>query len=459
MEYKLDFDRIAKFFIDKNGKYTFRRRSVTNILPLPTREPERAKFERGFSSVIGGVVRKVYGKNVSVDSGESSINNILSNGKFPDEESKTLFTHYLKEQTKELLLGKITNIHQLELIPLAENEKERKGEIDLINFFFDSFIRNEEGQIQDIIKSQDDSDLLSEIMDLSTVNTSSKNGSIAQYTNFFPFLKELFLKDFRNIAKNPSFLVSHISLLFVHYTFTAISQLILQTNKVNRFSQNELTPIYYILQWEKAAKWRASYKQGYKMLKEEMDDFFAHEHALNILGMNTFSSKKNQFYHNIERQLKEAGPEAEQEYIQSSYKWLYEVYHEKTNIDVDRYTEEKTLEIMFNDFTEAIKKGISNEINSRYSIAYQAIVTKFFRKHGGPLGTILSLSQEHLLMLIAVSITEDRIELKQLWKEFEKRGVWLDYKSKEEVVKVLDKLNYLDKKSDSGDAQYVKSIL
>ena len=176
--------------------------------------------------------------------------------------------------------------------------------------------------------------------------------------------------------------------------------------------------------------------------------------------MNTYSrEKKNQFQQDIALQLKEAGPEAEQEYIQSGYKWLYEVYHERTNINVERYTEEKTLEMMFNDFIVAIKNGVSNEINSRYSKAYQAIVTKFFRKHGGSLGTILSLSQEHLLMLVAVSITEDRIELKQLWKEFEKRGVWLDYQSKEEVVKVLDKLNYMEKKSDSGDAQYVKSIL
>ena len=35
----------------------------------------------------------------------------------------------------------------------------------------------------------------------------------------------------------------------------------------------------------------------------------------------------------------------------------------------------------------------------------------------------------------------------------------LDKESKELVVKFLEKLNLIDKKSDSGDAQYVKSIL
>ncbi|MGQ0514939.1 hypothetical protein ACT453_21870, partial [Bacillus sp. D-CC] len=55
---------------------------------------------------------------------------------------------------------------------------------------------------------------------------------------------------------------------------------------VSRFSTDAFLPVYYILQWEKPATWRNSYRQGNKMLIGEMDDFFAHEHALNILGLN-----------------------------------------------------------------------------------------------------------------------------------------------------------------------------
>ena len=108
-----------------------------------------------------------------------------------------------------------------------------------------------------------------------------------------------------------------------------------------------------------------------------------------------------------------------------------------------------------------IKQRLDNAVNSRYEKAFEAFISKFYRKNGGSLGTILSLKLDQLLMLVAVSVGEssNRIELKQLWDEFEKRGVWLDHHSKEEVINTLDKLNYLDKKSDSGDAQYVKSIL
>ncbi|PGZ14678.1 DNA phosphorothioation-dependent restriction protein DptG [Bacillus cereus] len=458
MVYQLDFDKINKF-IDKSGKYTYRRRSVTSILPFPTRKPERVKFDRGFSSITGGVIRKLYGKPIFIDTSDAIVEDMISNGKFSDEESRDLFSRFIREQIKELHLGRITSLYQLESIPLAENKDERKGEIDLINFFFDTFISNEVDRIQDILKRQDDSDLISEIVDFPTSESAKKNKNTKTYHSFFPNLREQFIKDLENLAKNTSFLITHISLLFVHYTFVAISQLILQTNKVTRFSTDEFLPLYYILQWETPRKWRNSYSQGNKMLIGEMDGFFAHEHALNILGLNTFSNEENQFYHDIQCELKEAGLEAEREYIQSIYKWLTEVYKEKTSIPVEEYSDDKTLEMAFDDLISAIKKGISGEVNSRYQKAFQTIVSKFFRKHGGSLGTILSLSQEHLLMLVAVSITDDRIELKRLWTELEKRGVWLDYHSKEEVVKVLDKLNYMEKKSDSGDAQYVKSIL
>src|SRR5690606_14377260 len=138
--------------------------------------------------------------------------------------------------------------------------------------------------------------------------------------------------------------------------------------------------------------------------------------------------------------LSEAGFDAEKEFIQSIYKWLKEVYERKTGIRVESYTSVKTIDDAFKDLIQAIKPGISKEINSRYQKAFESMVSKFFRKHGGSLGTLLSLTQEQLLLLVAISVGEDRIELKQLWRELELRGVWLDHHSKEEVVKILDKL-------------------
>ena len=42
---------------------------------------------------------------------------------------------------------------------------------------------------------------------------------------------------------------------------------------------------------------------------------------------------------------------------------------------------------------------------------------------------------------------------------YERRGLFFDRYSKEEIVNLLNTWNLIDKKSDSGDAQYVKQIL
>lgn len=458
MEYKLDFERINKFS-EKNGKYIYRRRLIANVLPLPTREPERAKFEKGFISIVGGVIRKVNGKDIQDDIDDSAINKVIELGNFKGTDSKEFFTYYLTEQLKDLTSGKINTFNQLEKVPFVDNISEQKGEKEFVSFFFDTFIGEDVGRVQEIFREIDDSHLISEILDLLSMESNKQKQENGNYKSFFPDLKEQFLKDLETLSKNQSFFLDNISAFFVHYTFVAMSHIILQTNRLTRFEEEGLTPVYYILQWEKAARWRSSYTQGYKLLKNEMEEFYGHEHVLNIIGLNTFTDRRNLYYHDFKRILSEAGFDAEKEFIQSIYKWLKEVYERKTGIRVESYTSVKTIDDAFKDLIQAVKPGISKEINSRYQKAFESMVSKFFRKHGGSLGTLLSLTQEQLLLLVAISVGEDRIELKQLWRELELRGVWLDHHSKEEVVKILDKLNYMEKKSDSGDAQYVKSIL
>ncbi|MBQ3423060.1 MAG: DNA phosphorothioation-dependent restriction protein DptG, partial [Romboutsia sp.] len=55
--------------------------------------------------------------------------------------------------------------------------------------------------------------------------------------------------------------------------------------------------------------------------------------------------------------------------------------------------------------------------------------------------------------------TNEKLKLGTLFEEFQKRGVYLDRDSRTKIVQLYEKLNRLDKKSDSGDAQYVRSVL
>ena len=70
------------------------------------------------------------------------------------------------------------------------------------------------------------------------------------------------------------------------------------------------------------------------------------------------------------------------------------------------------------------------------------------------------LSQELLLFLTRICIgTEEKIRLKTLWDKFKNRGIVFDETTKLEITKLFEKINLIEKKSDSGDAQYVKSTI
>ena len=52
-----------------------------------------------------------------------------------------------------------------------------------------------------------------------------------------------------------------------------------------------------------------------------------------------------------------------------------------------------------------------------------------------------------------------RIGLTKLFEEFEKRGLLFDRESKKKIIELFERMNLLEKRSDSGDAQYVKYVL
>ena len=73
---------------------------------------------------------------------------------------------------------------------------------------------------------------------------------------------------------------------------------------------------------------------------------------------------------------------------------------------------------------------------------------------------MLTITEEMLIFLTKLVIKNDeQMSLNEVFRQFEMRGVFLDQPSKNEVIRFYTKLNLIEKKSDSGDAQYVKRIL
>ena len=50
------------------------------------------------------------------------------------------------------MMVRISTFKQIERIPFAENESEQKGEMDLVSFFFDSFIGDDIERVREILQ-------------------------------------------------------------------------------------------------------------------------------------------------------------------------------------------------------------------------------------------------------------------------------------------------------------------
>ncbi len=445
-------NRLMKVNLEKK-KYSNERRGRVHLLPFATRN-DRTEFENGFMPVIAGAFRKLYGEPIDIKESATSTEAVLQGIQFKEESAERRFEHYLETELHNMTNGNIHDLSQLKFIPLSSEDKARKGELDLAHFVHDTFLAPHADEFLEKLDEMKPQNILLNLFSPEVEQT--KKGINKLYGNHLPRIVEQFRKDFLLLLRHPSFCMQYIDLFFVHYTYIVITQLVLQVSRFEKFDENNWIELYFFYQEEKAARWRNGYKWGYRRIQTEMANFYAHEHLLNIVAEVNFSDERNLLYHNIANHLEGVG--AVDQYIDSTNRWMKEIYIPLREASRS-YIESTSLTDLFQEMYEQIKPNITNELNSRYPKGLDELFNKYFYKHGGSLGKLNSLNQSQILLLVAVSVGESRLELNRLWDEIELRGVYLDYKTREVIIELLDGLNYIEKKSDSGDAQYVKPIL
>ena len=146
----------------------------------------------------------------------------------------------------------------------------------------------------------------------------------------------------------------------------------------------------------------------------------------------------------------------EKEFLVILRKWIeyYDNVHSVGKyVDYDNF--EDLIYLLKNELQSAIKSPQKNT----FAFNLNNIGKKYFLKRRGQYGYVLNLTKDFLYLITALCVKEDKIKLNDLFKEYERRGLFFDRYSKEEIVNLLNTWNLIDKKSDSGDAQYVKQIL
>lgn len=299
------------------------------------------------------------------------------------------------------------------------------------------------------------------------------------YYNVIPEIKTNFHEDFNFLSNNPSFLLKYSEEFFKYYYFHYLNQFLLHLNDFGS-GTGKVKAVYYTMDWETLSENRLSnHYIGWKQLSRVSEAAFAHVNTLELLNYISIDDKNIGDYHSIAT-ICNGLTSNELDEFQGKLEELTTFYTESISVfDTGKHWEDcerlLALDMVNKSFSNPIEKDIysfwfkikyqfENSSRSKPYSDYAKWYVQFgktnYTKNRGRLGNTMVLSQELLLFLTRLCIGfEDKIRLKVLWDKFRERGIAFDETTKLEITKLFEKINLIEKKSDSGDAQYVKSTI
>ena len=283
---------------------------------------------------------------------------------------------------------------------------------------------------------------------------------------FLPYVKEVFYKDFDILIQNPGDYQKYIDRFLAYYYMFYVSQLAVKLSRFEDGQRDNIESIYMTLYDEVVTRVRPGYEYGWKYVKEKLGHMFSHSVELLMLS-NTIDKVHLDYiglYDKFNNSDLDNTVAIEIERINNKYqKWIPMDYRGCVH-DVSKdkgcsaSTELKKLyEIIDYQFINGGRKSHYNGYNKKFI----DFVQKNFGKFRGMNGYTVSLHDNDIIMFTQIILKENdgRIRLAKLFEEFELRGLLFDRESKKKIIELYEKMNLLEKRSDSGDAQYVKYVL
>lgn len=442
----------------EDKKVTHNYNKNTPMLPFKTREPERVVFENGFYNILGEFTRLSLDKTW-VDG--LDINQIIQGIVNDDVEVDDEDEKYLEKLLKEYLFNekgelKILNPYLFLYIPLNSN-KRSIGQKDIALFFRDVFSKDNPN-IANFFKNNEPNHIIINLILNNISDLEDKNTDI-HYMTILDNIVELFNEDMNFAVKHEKFLIENIGNIFAYYYFFYSTQLILKLSKDFNSSHDEIEKLYYLLDWESIWKKRKTLDKGtsYSWVREKSMSLLPKVGVIDQL--NTLLGTQGcllpdmlDFYEDLDLGERD-------ELLVHLRRWVYDYRYVRNFEEMDLPNDFKELiNILFNSLNDNTN-GMDPATKSRYAKNLEEVAKKYFAKRRGSYGYVLNINRDMLIAITALCVKDEKIKLKQLFEEYEKRGLFFDRYSQEKVVDFLTKLNLIDKKSDSGDAQYVKPVL
>ncbi|MBO0477193.1 DNA phosphorothioation-dependent restriction protein DptG [Vagococcus sp. DIV0080] len=437
-----------KMKLKLDTKPTFNRNFKGKVFPFWTREPERVKYKDDFSEIIGIMSR--HSAEYQLDIEDVSIpffENLRTKVDVADiseEELRDIFD--LKQEIK---LNQKLLLYVIPKSSSKQEQSEKKGKVELGVYLSKLFKLSENEEWKKFLQISEPEDLYTEVLILSLPELECDNNNDTRkfcLIENFDYLN-VFQKDLSRLLVNKKFFLKQMNLFFSFYYFLHIITFTYQF-KQTAFKDN----LFFSYEKESLSGARVSVKNGYNLVLENAKYLLVDNDVLDylneLIGVDKYYSYQEilssdfEYEDKLIRNLKE-------------FNRSYSFYKDKEVVSTSNNLMEQISQLR-----QWLKADIPNESVSRFKRSFDEFFRLGFIKSRGRLGKVLNAPADLILLLVAVIVEpKGRMLVRDVFKELEKRGIFFDSQSRQEVIKLFEEVNILEKMSDSGDAQYVKSIL
>ena len=459
----------------EDKEFTDAFRSSVQVLPF-TSNPSTSNYDRscGLRGITGEFFRK------SKDRQTKAISDFENNAIQPVRNYLLQQKHMKEKQVEEFIEimkdvmysdGSLTIMDPsfLKFLPLTDgntnSKKYEHGQRSIAEYL--SSMLCPKDLLVDMLSKKPN--LFNEIIISALSSSTGTGGSNENEYIILPFIKESFGEDLKWFLKrDDSIVVKYIHVFLHFYLCYSLSQTLvcLDYRKYNIVPEKP-QKMYYILTSEHASEGREAVTNGWNKYvnKEALEKSFGRIEALDIL--NSLLDGNIGFYNDVYNKLREQDFNDEikmlLEDVICSYQRDKREQLKKREVAKFQFPDEVSTEVnSYDDFI--LKLGLlcttlqSKEYESKMKIRVNNImkIRMLSTRRGRE---ILNFDDEMLFFLMAMISKGTRMKLEDLYEGFGKYGVAFDYDTKAAIENYLLKLNLLERKSDSGEAQYVKIVL
>lgn len=473
-------------FIQADGFKNRAKSTVADCDSICPNNTDNANVYRGYTAIqlLADTLHNVFGEVLSIKKSVDIEKNLkaqmLEQIEFEDDDLKKVFSDIIESLYFDK--ANCSNASSAALLRYLPASKQKDFGKFVYDVFLDTETRNKLSQV-----ICDGSNPLDDMVNMaySNLNVLQKISEKKEYSRIFGGdLEELFIlmnKDFRAALDNNTDAMFELEFLLAYYLFIYLSQIAMRVDKDLEGDNAIVFPLFKGAK-EAVSEDRECVTAGWRRVEKKTQRIFKHMIVLNMLNCHTNDTP---YYTYSELyQLYADNPEERAEmdkavdYIIEQYTVKHEHDTDVAGVNVDfsqiEYPNEEEPALQFKKKVKYLFECVSLQLDSknyRQNVVsyvagnYSHILKMRFVKSWGQLGQMMMITNEDLITMISIcQRTSERmnnergLQIGDMFYEFERRGLCMDGKTRQFVIDYLIRINLIDSKCDSEEAQYVKRI-